>query len=433
MVIFRISENINIKTTDGTLVKYNKLKNPSNLFNETVYISTFEDFSDLKRVFLSVGSKYKARVIDEQKIRTLSQFPKELGISNINEYLITQNLDFKYKKFDYLNTEQSELKSLYLNEKKVDLDEQLYGVLKEDITIAILGNLGNSLSSMICACTALRLLYEKLIKQFKSVKLDIYLNASENKFFTRDKMLFLNQSFINKVSALSLNVKELCEYDFFIDTSSVFKRSYFEKLSYIDSLLYKFGIDYTKIPIEKKYNTINISAYKPKTVLKKKLATALLKGKVLLYHPYSANIEKSIPKDIAISLLKDLLLKLPDYTIVSALKLEGNINDDRFLNLSAESKNFLDYAYIVSKMDKIITVNTATYHLADAFFIPTVTILTNPDENFVQYPLNKTIYIEDKSKNFSNFIFESESLVLYRFDGFSKLTASKIIKLLETF
>lgn len=433
MVIFRTSENINIKTTDGTLVKYNKLKNPSSLFNETVYVSTFEDFSDLKRVFLSVGSKYKVRVIDEQKIRILSQFPKELGISNINEYLITQNLDFKYKKFDYSNTEQSELKSLYLNEKKADIDEQLYGVLKQDITIAILGNLGNSLSSMICACTALRLLYEKLIKQFKSVKLDIYLNASENKFFTRDKMLFLNQSFINKVSALSLNVKELCEYDFFIDTSSVFKRSYFEKLSYTDALLYKFGIDYTEIPIEKKYNTINISAYKPKTVLKKKLDTALLKGKVLLYHPYSANIEKSIPKEIAISLLKDLLLKLPDYTIVSVLKLEGGINDDRFLNLSSESKNFLDYAYIVSKMDKIITVNTATYHLADAFFIPTVTILTNPDENFVQYPLNKSIYIEDKSKNFSNFIFPSESLVLYRFDGFSKLTASKIIKLLEIF
>ncbi len=40
MVLFKVSENINIKTTDGTLVKYVKLQNPSNIFNETVYIST---------------------------------------------------------------------------------------------------------------------------------------------------------------------------------------------------------------------------------------------------------------------------------------------------------------------------------------------------------------------------------------------------------
>ena len=101
MVIFRSSENINIKTTDGTLVKYLKLKNPSNLFNETVYITTYEDFEDLKRVFVNVGPKYKARVIDESKIRYLSQFPKELGISNINEYSVTQSLDFKYKEHSF--------------------------------------------------------------------------------------------------------------------------------------------------------------------------------------------------------------------------------------------------------------------------------------------------------------------------------------------
>jgi hypothetical protein len=44
MVVFRATENINIKTTDGTLIKYEKLKNPSNFFNETVYITTYDDF-----------------------------------------------------------------------------------------------------------------------------------------------------------------------------------------------------------------------------------------------------------------------------------------------------------------------------------------------------------------------------------------------------
>ena len=35
MIFFRVTQNINIKTTDGTLVNYFKFKDPSNLENET--------------------------------------------------------------------------------------------------------------------------------------------------------------------------------------------------------------------------------------------------------------------------------------------------------------------------------------------------------------------------------------------------------------
>ncbi len=434
MVIFRVTENINIKTTDGTLVKYNKLKNPSNLFNETVYLTTFEDFTDLKKVFSNVGVKYRARVIDETKIRYLSQFPKELGISNLNEYSITQKLDYEYKEFN-ANCSDDDLKSMYLNEKKVDLDKQLEGTIKEDISIVIIGNLGQSISEMICSSTALRLLNNKLKKRFRSVKLDIYLNASDNKYYSRDKSIFANQSYTNKVSALSLNIKEICQYDFFIDVSSVPKRSYYSKLSHIDAWLYKFGIDYSRIDEREKYNTINIASFRPSKELKEKIRTLKLKGKTLLYHPYSANITKSIPKEIAINLLKDLLLESQDYTIVSVLKLEGKFDDDRYVDLSSYSKGFLDYSYIISNMDKIITVNTATYHIADAFFIPTITIFTdsNLEETIQNYPNSKAIYVEDKSKDFSKFIFKTESLILHKFKGWSKLKYSKIIKLLETF
>lgn len=434
MVIFRTTENINIKTTDGTLVKYSKLKGPSNLFNETIYISTYEDFEDLKKVFANVGSKYKARVIDETKIRYLSQFPKELGISNINEYPITQNLDFKYQNHSFIDNNK-QLKSLYLNEKKVNLEKQLEGILKKDISLLILGNMGQSISEMICACSALRILYEKLSKRFKSVKLDIYLNASENKYYSRDKMIFSNQAFINKVSALSINVKEFCSYDFFIDASSVLKRSYYEKLSPIDAWLYKFGIDGSKISENEKYNTIDIAGFKPKKELKDKIANLKLKGKILLFHPFSANITKSIPKEIAVRLLKELLVELPDYTIISVIKIDSKLDDDRFVDLSAYSQSFLDYSYIISNMSKVVTVNTATYHVADAFFIPTVVILTdsNINENIQSYSNSKTVYIEDKSKNFSKFIFKNDSLVLYRFDGWNKLKSSIIINLLESF
>jgi len=434
MVIFKASENINIKTTDGTLVKYEKLRNPSVFFNETIYITTIEDFEKLKKVFLSVGVKYKTRVFDETKIRYLSQFPKELGVQNINEYAILQKQNFQYKKL-HKTTKEEELSSLYLNEEKVDLDKQLFGVIKQDITIAFIGSLGESLSKIVCACTALRILYDKLKQKFKSVKFDIYINASENKFFTRDKMVLLNQPFINKVSPLSIDVKTFCQYDFFFDLSSVTSRSYFKSLSLVDSWLYKFGLDYKNIDESLKYNQINIDSYKPKTSLKNRLDQLKLKGKLLLYHPYSANINKSIPKEISARILKELIQKLPDYVIVSVLKFDFQINDDRFVSLHEESKTFLDYSYIISNMDRVITVNTSTYHISDAFFIPTIVLFTNSDDTqaMTSYPMSKIIYIEDKRKNFSNFIFENESLVLYRFTGWQEFKVSKIIKLLETF
>ena len=66
MIFFRVSQNINIKTTDGTLVKYFKFKGPSNLNNETVYITTANDFEDLKEVFVNVDEvKYQTRLLKE--------------------------------------------------------------------------------------------------------------------------------------------------------------------------------------------------------------------------------------------------------------------------------------------------------------------------------------------------------------------------------
>lgn len=435
MVVFRVTDNINIKTTDGTLVKYQKLKGPSNLLNETLYISTLEDFEDMKRVFSSVDQKYKAKVFDENKVRYLSQFPKELGILNINEYNITNNLNYKYKNYDFLAQEFENLDSLYLNEEKVDLKKQVKDTLKQDIKVLILGSPGFSLSEMICSCTALRIFYEKLKTYFKSVSLDIYLNASENRFYSRDKMLFSNQKFINKISALSIDVKEFCQYDFFVDTSSVLKRSYYKTLNYTDAWLHKLGIDYKKVPQNQKYNQINISNLKIRTTLKDKIDQIKLKGKILLYHPYSANIKKSIPKEIASKILKELILKLPEYTIISTIKLDSKFEDDRYMDLSSESKTFLDFSYIISNCDKVLTVNTSTYHMADAFLIPTVVIFTELDSKRTHsfYEMSKAIFVKDKTKNLSKFVFSNESLLLYKFEGWQEVNVSKVIKLLESF
>ncbi|RXJ99622.1 hypothetical protein CRU98_06240 [Arcobacter sp. CECT 8986] len=432
MVIFRVTENINIKTTDGTLVSYVKLKNPSNLLNDTLYITTYEDFQDLKEVFSQISEKYQAKVIVEKRVRSLEYFPKELGIQNKNEFLNITNSKKILKTKNNNYSEKLDYISLFLDNNQVLLEDEIKNSLKQDIKVAIIGNMGFDIGEMIASCSAIRILYEELKKKFKTVKIELFLNSSDNKQFTRDKQIFSNQYFISNVSALSMSVKKLFNYDYFIDTSLVTKQAYYKELNYVDAWLYKFGIDFTKITKERKYNTLDLSRYKPTKSLVEKFEELKLKGKILLFHPYSADAKRSIPKEISSKIVKELLDKLNDYVIVSALNIDG-INDSAFVSVSNYSKSFLDFAYIISNADNIITVDTATYHISDVFFIPTIVLFTteNPLKRVENYSYIKTVIVDDKSKKLSFFKFDESSLVLNRFESWQNINVDKIIKLLD--
>ncbi|MCT7561788.1 hypothetical protein ACN2C0_07305 [Aliarcobacter butzleri] len=414
MIFFRVSQNINIKITDGTLVNYLKFKAPVSLENETVYMTTREDFNDLKDIFQKVDKdKYLVKPLNEENIRTNPNFPIELGILN----------EFEYER-DNEN---------FFELKATDIYKQLKNINKEEVSIAIIGGVGKSISQIISSCTALRILYKKLKEIYKNIKFDIFINASNNSYYSRDKDIYKTQDYINNIFPLSINSKKLCEYDYFID-NSLNVTNLLSELNSVDAWLYKFGINYKKIDELEKYNSLDISNYKIQNDLKTKIEQARKKGKLLLFHPYSANINKSIPQVIAIDLLKELL-ELEEYVIVTTLQIDSKLKHNNFIDLTNESKSINDFIYIISNMDKIITADTSTYHISDAFMIPTVTIFT--DENYAQkikyYKYIKPIFIKDKSKNFSNFIYENENLTLYKLEAWKKLKINKIIKILDNF
>ena len=420
MIFFRVTQNINIKTTDGTMVNYFKFKEPSNLENETLYVSTNDDFKDLREIFSKVDKdKYFAKVFNDEKIRTLENFPIELGITNVDEY----------------NNKENSSKVTCQDIKKVDIYKQLKNIQKDEVTVAIIGGLGFSISQVVSSCTALRILHKKLKQIYKNIKFDIYLNASNNSYYTREKQIYQTQEYINNILPLSITVKKLCEYDYFIDNSLSINFLGLDFLNYVDAWLFRFGIDYEKIADNEKYNQLNLSNYKVQDSLKNKLIDLKSKGKLLLFHPYSANINKSIPQTIAVDILKELLLKADDYMIISTLLIDSKIKDDRFVDLTKESKNLNDFMYIISSMDKIITADTSTYHISDAFMIPTITIFT--DNNYLKkikyYKYIKPILIKDKSKNLSKFVYENDSLTINKFESWNKLKVNRIIKLLDTF
>ena len=133
--------------------------------------------------------------------------------------------------------------------------------------------------------------------------------------------------------------------------------------------------------------------------------------------------------------MKELLLKLDNYVVISALQIDNKIKDDNFIDLSKESKSINDFVYIVSSADKIISADTSIYHISDAFMIPTITFFVeeNFDKKVKYYTYTKPIFIKDVSKNLSKFIYENDSLTFYKFDSWKKVKIDKIIKLLDSF
>lgn len=68
-----------------------------------------------------------------------------------------------------------------------------------------------------------------------------------------------------------------------------------------------------------------------------------------------------------------------------------------FLDISRYSQSFDHFASIISRVDGIVTVDTVTYHLADAFDIPTVALFTTIDPNLRvrYYPCVVPIMLEN--------------------------------------
>ena len=420
MIFFRVTQNINVKTTDGTLVSYHRFKSPSNLENETIYITTYSDFNDISEIFSKVNKKvYFTKVFDEPRVRAIENFPIELGIPNIDEYKKRENL----KELDFLDI------------KEVDLYKQLKNIEKEVVSFAIIGGVGSNISDIISSCTALRILHKKLKEIYTNIKFDIYINASNNSFFTRDKQIYETQKYIDNVFPLSLNSKKLCEYDYFFDNSIEIEKFLDLPLNVVDKWLFKFGIDYKKISDNEKHNEIDISDYKPSVNLVKTINELKMKGKLLLFHPYSANEKKSIPQAVAIELLKGLLERNEEYIIISTLQVDSRIKDSNYLDLSKESKKLNDFIYIISQMDKVFTTDTSTYHISDVFMIPTVVVFTQADfeRKIKYYKYTKAIYIKDESKNLSKFIYENEELTIYKYESWKNLKIKQIIKLLDKF
>lgn len=428
MIFFKVSQNINIKIADNSLVVLNK-ENRGNDENEYIYATTFHDFEAVKKIFEKVGTTYKTYIIDENKLISKKDFPIELGVSNKNEFLLQKQ---KLRRTTFLD-EIPELstKELFRNEEFRNIFDIVKSP-KKDISIAIMGGIGRGIGEILCGLTAIRVLIKALQKKYKNIKIDLFIESADNQYYKRDKELLEKDSSINKVMPLCLNIQKMSEYDYYIDNSAVSETLFYKNLNFTDAYLYKFGIDPDRTPLQSKFNQFDLSFYTPSNELKEDIEKLKSKSELILFHPYSPDINRSLPKDITATLLKELLTYC-DETIISTLKIE-KVENDKYVDLSKHSKTLFDFMYIISQCDYVITVDTATYHISDLFLIPTVVIF--PDDELVEkrvtyYKMTKPYVLKEQKKNLSLLKFENDTLTVSKYTKYKDIKAKKILKLLK--
>lgn len=433
MIYFCVTNNINIKLVDSSLVEYKCHVNENLWIKEHLYCTTYDDFKDIKKIFVNLQQEdFKFKIVNEQQFLKSTLFPKKLGISFVNEYETAQYYEtiFEKQKFSLEHFEKKEIEG-YFEEENIPFES--IDFLKEEIRLVIIGYCSKNLGEIINFCSVIRILYAKLKEKAKSVKIDIYIQASSNNYFKRDKEIFESYSFIHKVMPLSITVQELCSYDYFIDTSNCEHSFYYTELPYIDFFLRQFGLDYTQIQTELKYNELHLHNYHVNPKLQEQLKELKQKGKLLLFHPYSAQATRSIPIEISKKILNKLVNYSQEYVVITALKID-TLKMDNFIDLSLYSKTFFDFVYIISQMQYVVTVDTATYHISDAFFIPTVALFTDEElipKRVKYYNYVKPVLIKNQPKSYSKFIFKSDALYVDDFHSWNEMKIAKVIKLLE--
>jgi ADP-heptose:LPS heptosyltransferase len=192
--------------------------------------------------------------------------------------------------------------------------------------------------------------------------------------------------------------QRLLDHDMFIDFGSLLLRENFGNQPMIDFFFEALSIDSESVPLERKRIKYKLPE---NSELNKKLDQVFnvikSQGKpILLFHHKSTSPIRQMSDERARQCVRNILDN-SDYFVISACGLE--LSDKRFMDLQSYSKGIDGFASIISRVNSIITVDTSTYHMADAFNIPTVVLFTSiePEYRIKYYPYVRGIMLEEKS------------------------------------
>jgi len=323
---------------------------------ETIYFSTPSDFHNhMENIKTQIGEEAGVvQIVDPPKVVEHPQFPVHIGFQNLEEALAP----FKGRK---------------------------------SFNLAILNAMSNAIGDHLIGMQAFDYFQEQVQALLPETEVDIsfyQLNPYRVAPITRGW-----KGKWNHIYMLPNRLSRFMQHDAFIDLGTLLLRDNFGCQPMVDFFFEAISIDPKTVPDERKR-----IKFEPTTEsllpIQRIFNTIKSSGRpVLMFHHTSTSPlrQMSIPRarDFVSKIIKNT-----DYFVISADSLE--YQNSRFMDLSKYSQTTDDFASIISQADALISVDTATYHIADAFSIPTVVLFTSiePEYRIKYYPFTEGIMLE---------------------------------------
>ena len=275
-------------------------------------------------------------------------------------------------------------------EEFIPLEEKIKPLLgKDKIRVAVVNGMGGGIGDNIVGMTALNIFYDQLMNYFKEVDIGIFTLRP------RGLPILRQETIVNEIYLMPAPAELLFQYDAVVDLSNMTGWPIF-KQEMIDFYLQAMSIDPQSVSPEEKRCFVKLNELVVRELEPVVKALKTTGRPLLLYHPISSSPIRSVPQEL-ISEHLNHILDTKDFLVVSLLPI--NFEHPRFVNLHSFSKKGFDYfAYLISQMDAVITVDTAVYHVADAFSVPTVVLFTSipPEHRISYYPFQRGFLIGGK-------------------------------------
>ena len=316
-------------TRDANLKNQNDPDNSHaiHLSARETYCTTLADGAEIRNTLSRLG--IESQFLPEQDFRRQPGFPVELGVSSNGQEEKRRELLRRIQSSLLKHPEKERARELVklrrevYGDDPVNIDDQLKVLLsRRPLRLAFMSP-GSGIGDTIVAITAIRVFIQKFLGHFEEVRIDILLPVISNLNHIPIRSLLLKEKWLNQVVSFPITLDQLRQYDAFVDNAGGFRRSYFYDNAIIDGFLYKFGIPASQIDAEEKRNLIE---FKPKDVnreLRQRIANARKAKPLLLFHPLSSAILRSVPEHKIEGVLDAIKRQFPDFRVVTISKL-GN-------------------------------------------------------------------------------------------------------------
>lgn len=406
MELFYVTENQDFNTSfeDGNVITSRLLKPKDKPDMSSIYACTGACIETFR---MQIANSKKEAINPKFKIKLLTTLNRRKILNTEDFPKIISNFDSSTDEREYTYTDP-------LNYKKIPttpfipLEKQIEDIDGDEISVFIINGMGTGLGDGMCGLAALNVFYKRLKQKYKKVIIDLgqpMVIGDKN-----HQSLYSQESIVNSVSYLPIAVEKLIDYDLVLDNSAMIIRENFPNQAMTDFFLENLGIDPKTVPSKEKRIFIKKNERAERMLeLPLKMLRRDPKKKLILLHTSASTVMRSMPRDVIKKAIKHILDADPNYIVITIDPMT-DIKDDvskylagkkhRHINLSFKTGAFDLYTYIISQMDGIVTVDTSSYHIANAYNVPTVVIFQtiDPKLRVRDYPLCTAIEITKKNE-----------------------------------